>query len=167
MGPWIFASTVFLACVYLSIRFPVFRFWMARSVAAVLAIAVLIAGYIYIDGERENAKRKQAAQLIQPSDVELSGMTLTWPTYGTAHMKGTIKNNSAYEIKSIEFRVTISDCPKPLNCVTIGEDTSSDYVTVPSGQARALDTTIHFDDVPQATNWSWYVSITKIQAVPK
>ena len=167
MGPWIFATAVFLVAVFLALRFPRYFGYAALACAAV----VIVAGYlIYLDNERSSKsyrdKLKISKSLISASNLEISDLQMNLSN-GYGQINGTILNKSSHVLDSVTLLVTVRDCKEPWqkNCNTIGQNAGTAYgLNVPSMQKRAFSLGVSFSNFPTVKEWGWQYSISEISA---
>jgi hypothetical protein len=108
---------------------------------------------------------------IRPDEIPLSSVSLA-KDYSSWQLKGTVTNNSKFNLGSIKFLVTVQDCPASQVCKIIGQETidtmSEDYPPkplVPPGQVRLFKTyAMKFVNMPLASNFQWDYKITEIRA---
>ena len=104
---------------------------------------------------------------IPLSDVSLIKSDFSWT------LKGTVTNNSKYDLGSVRFLVTIQDCPPSQTCRIVGQEDattmSSDSfkkLLVPSGQVRLFKTYgMKFENMPPMANPRWDYRVTEIRAI--
>ena len=104
---------------------------------------------------------------IKPTDLDLTDVDLIKQTYGEWILKGTIANNSDFDLTSLAFLVTIQDCPERQSCKTIGQERAGtvDRYIVPSHQVRLFTSNpIKFLNMPPAVRPRWEYKITQITA---
>ena len=153
-----------------------------RSLVILILIAVGIGIFWLIQSNKKESEQRQqqaaaneqwALTSIKPSDISLTGVSLA-QNGSYWQLKGTITNNSKFNLGFIRFLVTMQDCPDQ-SCKIIGqEDTrtadsrySSTVQTtlVPAGQVRLFGTdSMDFKNLPPATKLRWDYKITQIRA---
>lgn len=129
----------------------------------VIGVAGFIAFFSKVDSEgRKRAEEYEAAKQralsaikaddLDLRDVTLGGVCCEIPNEPRAsfQLTGMVTNNSGYDLKYIEFEVTITDCASPsVACQTVGQGHSGVDVDVPPKQARHFETTaIVFNNIP-------------------
>jgi hypothetical protein len=136
--------------------------------------------YLLIQNDGKNTKAYQQQQAtneqkavasIRPDDLVLSGVSLIPEPWGMSEweLKGTVTNNSQFNLGSIEFVVTIKDCSLNQACKIIGQErafTMNDKgPLVPAGQVRLFSTfAIKFANMPAVSNPLFDYKITEIRA---
>ncbi|MFA7413631.1 MAG: hypothetical protein WC048_04020 [Rhizobium sp.] len=150
----IFCGLIFLAILF---RFPL----------QTIGFAVLVVGGIWLlidTNAKNNARRyEQARSLVQADQLSLSDLYLS-NTYGSWKLTGNAKNNSRHTITQIELLVTLQDCPAPSSCVTVGQNTAREYVSIPPNQMRAINSYVSFPNLPPLDKWTWNYRIQSIAA---
>src|SRR3546814_4372874 len=101
---WIVGIFAAIAAIWGFIYVPGFR-------NAVLVLALLVGGGIYLLLNVEEKKQVKARNVIQTSGVQLSELVLSEPFAGSWEVSGKAKNLSAYSTKYLYLTVTIFDCP--------------------------------------------------------
>ncbi len=164
---WVAAVLAFVAVVYFSITYSMFR----RAVLFLLALLVVasvlggIAAYIYQKYEED--RRARAASLIQKSDLGFSQFTMETPTNSSALLDvvGVVKNNSAYTVDSLTITITIRDCDEgESSCEVVGSNDVWDSITIPPGQVREFRGLASFDGLPSLKNWRWSYTVKDVYA---
>jgi hypothetical protein len=163
---WLAAIIAIIAFVFFAIAYPGFRKFLLGSFVALIATGVGI--YLYSENEsRQREKRELLARsLIKNSEVEFQNLVMS-SDFGTYKIKGLVKNNSRYQIETINLTVAVSNCDaNGKNCVVVGTDNNvSGYsIDIPPGQARALDAYVTLRNLPPLTNWNWSYQVGYIQA---
>jgi hypothetical protein len=151
--------------------------WMVASPAFrnfVFIVLLLIGGGIWwsIDSSNKEAEKSRsqraaqeyiAATAIKLADLKLENVNLKKATYGLSDfiLDGTVANNSAFILGTLNFEVTFTDCQNG-DCRVVGQKTVSAAVTVPAGQVRAFNSyALRFDNLPSPANgartWSYRV----------
>ena len=154
-----------IAIAFFVIAYPGFRKFLLVLFVGLIAAGVAI--YFYFENElRQREKRELFARsLIGDLEVELQNLVMS-NNYGSWKIKGLIKNNSRYQIEKIKLMVAVSNCDgNKRNCVVVGTDNDvTNYLDIPAGQARALDSFVTLRNLPQLTDWSWSYRVGYIQA---
>src|SRR3546814_14951658 len=101
---WIVGIFAAIAAIWGFIYVPGFR-------NAVLVLALLVGGGIYLLLNVEERKQVKARNVIQTSGVQLSELVLSEPFAGSWEVSGKAKNLSAYSPKYLYLTVTLFDCP--------------------------------------------------------
>ena len=176
MLSFLIGTAIVLAIIYFMIVSPGFR-----SVVIVIVIALGIGIYLLIQNSNKEAEQRRqqeaanerlALTSITSADISLSGVSLS-KNGSYWQLKGTITNNSKFNLGNVAFLVTIQDCADQV-CKTIGQEntTTSDplrtypLTLVPAGQVRLFTTrSMEFKNMPPATKPSWDYKITQIRAV--
>ncbi len=131
--------------IYALFRLPEMR------IAGTIIAATLIGGLAYYTFTAPSASEEELNQ-IAINEIALEEVDLVLgPRVAT--LSGRVINNSeGYVLTGILFDVKLYDCPAettPLpDCFIIGEDESEARLTAPSGQLRAFDATLLFNDLP-------------------
>ena len=131
--------------IYTLFRLPEMR------IAGTIIAATLIGGLAYYTYTAPSASEEEL-NLITVSEIDLEEVDLVLgPRVAT--LSGRVSNNSeSYMLTGILFDVKLYDCatettPLP-ECFIIGEDESEARLTAPSGQLRAFEATLLFNDLP-------------------
>ncbi|MCC3246753.1 hypothetical protein LG047_15750 [Methylocystis sp. WRRC1] len=85
---------------------------------------------------------------------------------------GTVTNKSPYELKEMEIKVVVSDCPgifddigPEAKCGIVGESKEWIYsINSPRGQKRAFKSYVSLPNLPEMKEWSWRYSIEQVIA---
>jgi hypothetical protein len=86
-------------------------------------------------------REDKSVTAIKPGDLDLTDVSLTKQSNGEWVLKGTIVNDSEFDLASINFLVTDQDCPEQQGCKTIGQErTVTNTSIVPSHQVRLFNT---------------------------
>ncbi len=150
----VLCALVFLGLLF---RFPV-------QTVGLVALAVGGVWYLIDSNARNTARRYQEARsLVTPDQVVLTDLGLG-ESYGLWQMTGSATNRSSHTITQIEIQVRIQNCPTETTCVTVGQSTASDYVTIPPSQMRAIDMLPSFPNLPALENWRWNYQVIAIAA---
>lgn len=164
-------AAVVVAIIYFMIVSPGFR-----AFAICLLVALGIGLFVLTENSNKEAAARQSQQVeqeqwaataIRVEDILLTDVSLirqqTWWV-----LKGSVANNSGFNLGPMTFLVTIRDCPQPQNCRVIGQEaasTNSGFET-PSGQVRLFSTyALDFINMPPAVKPEWDYKITKLRAV--
>jgi len=110
--------------------------------------------------------------LISIKDIEFNNTQMYHPTnddsYGVIKITSNIKNNSKYTLDSLTLMVLAYDCPSIImspNCEIIGQNEVHEYITVPPGQIREMESLVFFSDIPLIkNNFKWTYKVTNIRA---
>jgi hypothetical protein len=130
---WAIGIIIFLFLMFVSATF--------RSVVVVLIAVIGVGLWWFIESQQE--KELRARSLIQPSEIELTGLRIS-RSFGTSYqVLGTVKNLSQLHIlSSIILKFRAYDCPGGEitgECDVIGEATTSPQIGAPPGQVRSFD----------------------------
>jgi hypothetical protein len=160
---WIFASVVFLAVVFLLVRFPRFRRWFAIIVLGVMVVGAVGGVGAYLYNERETDRLRG---LIKPGDLKLEGLRLTPPSSLSSYweVKGKVMNVSQHSLQAFTLKITVKDCPDPNSCIVVGESNDSVWVEVPPNQMRAFSDLVTFQNLPQLVGMRWDFVLTEARA---
>jgi hypothetical protein len=163
---WLAAVIAIIVIVFFAIAHPGFRRFLFGLFVAIIAACIGI--YFYFDNEsRQREKRELLARsLIGNSEVEFQNLVMSNSYGSTWKIKGLVKNNSRYQIEKIKMTVAVSNCEGiGKNCTIVGtDDDITEYLDIPPGQARALDTFVTLRNLPQLTDWTWSYRVSYIQA---
>jgi hypothetical protein len=172
LGPWIFATAVFLVLSYLLISIPRARRIVGYSVLALVAIAAAAWGLIMVMEQRSNDEYRREQELskslIKKNDLSLSNMQLSL-SGATGELTGIVRNNSGFVLKDIRISARIWNCkPSELlkDCSVVGQDDGLDFgVNVPPAQARGINVFLNFDNLPaDLKEWTWSYEVTETAA---
>lgn len=150
---------IFCGLLFLSI---LFRF----PLQTIGFVALIVGGiWLLIDTNAKNNARKyeQARTLVHANQLSLSGFFLS-KTYGSWKLTGNARNNSTHTVTQIELMITLQNCPTPNSCVTVGQNTATEYVTIPPNQMRAIEAYVSFPNLPPLEQWTWNYHIQSIAA---
>ncbi len=144
-----------IAIVWLAIVYEGFRNFL---------ILLVVAGGVY--WFYNDQQEKKSFQLIKSKELFLSNVVLSHD-YGDSYtVSGEVKNNSfSYNVDDIYITAFIQKCDEKKSCVTVGQNDTNLYTSVPSQQVRTFKGYVTFRDMPDlGKNWSWFYVITKIKA---
>jgi hypothetical protein len=169
---FLFGLLIVGGIIAMMVAYPAFRnFVFFLLIAGGIGIWVLIENSNKQSQEYEKKRAAEqlfAATAIKTGDVQLEDVKLTKTNYGTSEfvLSGTITNNSQYTLGSLSFEVTMTDCNQG-KCITVGQQTASASVQVPSAQRRAFSSyTIRFDNLPTANgaarSWNYKLLSTRL-----
>ena len=153
---WLIAIVVIIA----AIAYPAVR----KVLLAVVAVAGVGLLLVYLNTQRERAESKSR---VKANEVELSDLRLDRPQYGSSYqLTGRVRNRSErFEIGSLRLRVVLQDCLGANDCSIVGDTIAWVFVSVPPGQTRAIDDSVHFSDVPPFRgNFAWRYELAEIEA---
>jgi hypothetical protein len=158
---WIAGIVVVLALVWLSLKSPGFRVF-------VLVAVVLVGAGIWWFVSRQEEKARLASELIKPSEVQLSDLSLR-DSVGTRKVfTGRVKNlSTAYTLSTISLRLTAYDCPGQevtKECDIIGQADVTPALRVPPGEVRTFDEYVSFANMPKARNFRWSYVLDSVRA---
>jgi hypothetical protein len=168
---FLFGLIVVGVVIMMMVASPAFRtFVIFLVVAGGIGIWVLIENSNKQSREYEQKRTAEqifTATAIKITDVALDDVKLAKATYGLSDyiLSGTLTNNSAYNLGSLNFEVTMTDCMQA-KCVTVGQKTVSADTQVPSSQRRAFSSyAIRFDNLPPlngaARSWNYKLISTR------
>lgn len=163
---WIIGAVVIVGFIWLMVANERFR-RVGFGLIALIVIGIVV---LWL-GERKNHRefleqiaRENAA--IPHSQVELRDLALGAGSYPT--LTGTVVNHSSYPIRQVTLVVSLRDCPTTTSeagCTIIGQDDVSAYVDVPSGQARAINTSVNLTSAAAPVgHWGWIYSLKTVSA---
>ena len=136
---FLFGLIIVGVVIMMMVASPAFRnFIIFLVVAGGIGIWVLIENSNKRSREYEHKRASEqmfAAAAIKITDVALEDVKLTTATYGLSDyiLSGTLTNNSAFNLSSLNFEVTMTDCVQA-KCVTVGQKSVSANVPVPPSQ---------------------------------
>jgi hypothetical protein len=170
---WLAASIAFVGTTYFAIHYAGFRKLLLWTGVTAVCLASATALYIFADQQKRDAEYakqiEQKSKLIAATDLELSDVKISVPTYGRdASVTGTVINKSQYILENFEIQFTILDCPfsylTDRKCNIIGQSRGTAYSDVPSGQKRAFYASAAFADLPplEKDQWSWTYVVTGV-----
>jgi len=164
---WLIGTIVVIAIIYFMIVSPGFR-----SVAILIVVAAGIGIWVLYENTKQQSERwrqEQAARerlaltSIDARDLSFSDVQLTKSPWRT--LKGNVVNNSKYSLGSLVFLVKVEDCPPQKPCITIGQESTQVWVSVPPGQMRAFSSSdLRFEGMPAAVNPRWHYEIRQVRA---
>jgi hypothetical protein len=114
-------AIVVIAIIFFLIISPGFRRFTKITLAVVAILAVIAGVGIYVALNQEQAERgrreqqcaeyeRQITTAIRPDDLSLTDVSLTRSDYQGWTLKGTLANNSKFDLHRIDFLVTIKNC---------------------------------------------------------
>lgn len=133
-----------------------------------LVAVVLVGAGIWWFVGRQEEKARLAGELIKPSEVQLSDLSLR-DSVGTRKVfTGRVKNlSTAYTLSTISLRLTAYDCPDreiTKECDIIGQADATPSVRVPPGQVRSFEEYVSFFNMPRARNFRWSYGLDGVRA---
>jgi hypothetical protein len=157
--------------IMMSVAYPAFRnFVLFIVVAGGLGLWWIIENQNKQNREYEQKQAAQqyfAATAIKAMDLRLDDVVLNKASYGLSDyiLSGTVTNNSAFTLASLDFEVTMSDCIQA-KCITVGQKNVSAAVPVPASQRRAFSSyAVRFDNLPPlngaARSWNYKLISTR------
>ncbi len=145
----------------------------------VILLVILIGGGLWwaIDSSNKTSEKNRIQQAaaeqfaisaIKLSDLKVDGVKLIKQNYGLFDyvLDGLVTNMSIYQLSTIYFEVTMTDCQNN-NCRIVGQQNTSASVYVPAGQMRAFSSyAIKFLNLPPSNGASrtWQYKITQLKA---
>jgi hypothetical protein len=162
MGPWIFASVVFVTIVVLLVQRPKFRKYSAYGLLAVLAAGF---GAYSINSAMETAelerkKLKIRAAQIVPVDMRLA---LPSPGFSSASISGTFRNDGDWETESVTAKIRILSCDTgKTDCKASYTREHTFYVAIPRTESRGIQDTVFLDNLPKMADWTWDMTIKSV-----
>jgi len=172
---FLIGTVIVLAIIYFMIVSSGFR-WTALVLLGIVGVGIFFlfqndAKHTQENQQKQVTKEQKAVASIRPDELVFSGVSLTPEPWGMSEweLKGTITNNSQFNLGSIEFVVTIKDCTLNQACKIIGQErafTMSDKrALVPAGQVRLFNTfAIKFANMPAVSNPPFEYKITETRA---
>ena len=152
---WFLAAIVVVLVVYLAVINRQFRYFLLIVIAG-------IAAYGYYANILSENRKELARKLINPTEIKIQEARLRVGPFG--RLTARVTNRSRYTLTNLSLRVIVRDCePDGKQCITVGEDTASEYFTIPPGQTRALDTPVRFNNLPKLRKWHWNFHIKEIE----
>jgi hypothetical protein len=134
-----------------------------RLAGGLIALALMIGGIFYLKNEQEE---RQSLTRIKVSELDFESVTLS-PNYSSYKLAGRIKNNSPkHTLKQVTFVVTMQDCAaQSQNCVTIGENKETTFLTIPPGQARDFQESVYFSGsrLNPKGHMEWQYTVSQIR----
>jgi len=175
-------TLIVIAIIFFMIVSRGFRL-LALGLLAVAGVGlVVLLAYLRDENEarrQQMARQEQAATTaISLDDIPLSDVSLT-KEGSSWTLKGTVTNNSKFDLAAIRFLVTIRDCPPNEACKTVGQESTvtrgdsysisdRDRTVVPAGQVRLFQTYLmEFKNMPPAKSPKWEYKITEIRAASR
>jgi hypothetical protein len=158
---WIGGIAVVCIIVWLLVQSVAFRVFL-------LAAALIGAGAAWWFANREREESRLATEVIKPSELELSDVTLRHAVGTRRVISGRAKNLSAtYTLAGFSLRLTAYDCPGQeitKECDIIGQADVAPAVQVPPGQVRSFDEYVSFYNMPPARHFRWSSELTGVRA---
>jgi hypothetical protein len=169
---FLIGTAIVLGIVYLLVVSSNFRKAAAILVMAVIAGSSLFIWIIYSTENKSKSAQEsptredKSVTAIKPGDLDLTDVSLTKQSNGEWALKGTIANNSEFDLASVNFLVTVRDCPQQQDCKIIGQErTVTNTSIIPSHQVRLFNAyPMIFLDMPAAVHLQWEYKITLITA---
>jgi hypothetical protein len=164
MGPWVFATAVLIFLGTLSAQSSIFRKYLLRGIAAIIALTI---GAYFISEWQGSALEATQKAKIRLSDVETRAFSLSLPRHGDsiATLIGEVANNSSFAITKFEYTVVISRCKAQLvDCKSIYSKKESFYIDIPPHETRNLNYMMMVDGLPILEYWSWNIFVTAVWA---
>jgi hypothetical protein len=110
-----------------NVRKKIVAFWV---IGPILLLVLCATGFIYF------SRPSNRLSDISPDSIALFDLHMSL-SYGCGEVTGRARNHSTRTLKSIKFRITLSDSNGPID----GADASA-YVEVPSGETRSFNTRV-------------------------
>lgn len=159
---WLAAAIFGVAMIYFAIHDPGFRKVFLSCLAAVVGLGTAGGAYLYWDSLQQAKRSAYAKTLIHENEVDFYDMTMSGDI--ARSVRGTVRNRSAYALKSFRLRIVVQDCPNG-KCETIGEsDFWKPYINVPPGQVRAFDSYVSLSNMPKPTAQRWNYRVIELEA---
>ena len=149
---WFVLVLIVLACVI-----PAFRVVL---VIAAIGFGILLLWAVMKDRD-DRAAEAVARTLVSPDQIELVDVS-----YANDKIKGRLRNNSQYELRRVDLKLTMQDCTSS-GCETVDEAKTDLSQSVPPGQARDFDKSATFYHLgrPHGT-FKWSYTVVGIEAEP-
>ena len=160
---WLAAALVFIFVASLAIRHPAFRRALLAIIAVLGGAAVVAILYATTESTLHAEAEREKWQKVIPWGVQLNLKLRYQPDFTSFRIEGTATNNTGSDISALRISVQIQDCATA--CVVVGETTTESYVTIPSGQRRAINQSLFFTDVPSISKLSWNYDLLNVRAV--
>jgi hypothetical protein len=189
---FLIGAAIVLGFFYFLVVSPDFR--KATAILGAVVVATVVAGILLLVSivykQNQNEKQESLAEsgsryvpaymhdtsenaafnpvtAIKQADLGMTDVNLIKQDNGEWILKGTIANNSDFDLTSLAFLVTIQDCPERQSCKTIGQERAGtvDRYIVPAHQVRLFNSgLIRFLNMPPAVRPRWEYKITQITA---
>lgn len=145
--------------VYLGFKFPMF----GKVILGGISVIVVVCALWYFKSQYDD---KVSKSRISKNEIDLVDLTLQ-PYYDKSSYRivGKIRNRSAsYTLTSLKIRNTMRDALPDGRSEIVGETTTWVFKTVPPGQARDVDESVHFSDIATARGtYSWQYEVIEIR----
>jgi type II secretory pathway pseudopilin PulG len=144
----------------------------------VILIVILIVGGVWwaIDSSNKTSEKNKLQQAaaeqlaisaIKLSDIKIDDVKLKKASYGLTDyvLDGLVTNMSVYQLGTIYFEITMTDCQNN-DCRIVGQQSTSASVNVPAGQLRAFSSyAVKFLNLPplNGANRSWEYKISRLR----
>lgn len=146
-----------IGLIILGLRFP--KFGIAMLVV-VVALGLLLFGYM----GHEHEQREEAKHRVHPDQLDFMDMRMGPNGYADYHLSGRIKNNSSYEVTSINLKLDVQDCASDKHCETVGEEEKLLLLSIPVGQVRDVDDSVYFPSMTIRGTYKWNYSVEEVDA---
>ena len=134
---------------------------LAQSIRAVLIIIGGVLFFVVFSWQKSQSDKAERESLVGPDQIELVDVR-----YDHDKIKGRLRNNSPYEVRTVQLKLTMQDCTAS-GCETVDEATTFLLPFVPPGQARDFDdyATFYHLGTPHGT-FKWSYAIVGMEAEP-
>lgn len=129
-----------------NVRKKIVAVWVIGSI---LLLILVVAGFIYFS----RPSNRQSA--VSPNSIALFDLNMSL-SYNCGQVTGRVRNQSEKTLKSIKFRVTLSDSTGPID----GADASV-FVEVPPGETRSFNANVC--GLRESPGWTWNYSVLEVQ----
>jgi len=159
-------ALVVIVVLYFLIKSEGFR----KAALIVLGVVVFGALLIYLYLEHDNAasarKLEHAKSLIAKNQIDIIDPRVSFSSYDGSpeRIKGRLRNNSNYAVRSVELHLQFQDCAANGACETVGDANEDVLVNVPPGQSRDFDSSIYGNRISAKGTRRWNYSINSITA---
>ncbi len=118
-------------------------------IGPILLLVLCVAGFNYFPRPSNRLSN------VSPDSIALFDLHMSLSS-SCGEVTGRVRNHSERTLKSIKFRVTLSDSTGPID----GADSSA-FVEVPSGETRSFSTSVC--GLRESTGWTWSYDVLEVR----
>ena len=150
---------ILIIVVIIAFKIPKF----GKTLLIGVAVLVVIGFIWYLNNQHEEEMSKKR---ISPAEIQFDNLRLA-PSYSAESFRlvGRIKNKSqSFSLRDMRIKITMRDCIKPGECEIVGESTAWTFATIPPGQSRDIDESVHFSNLAKPKGkYEWDYAIVEIR----
>jgi hypothetical protein len=159
-------AILILGFIYLLIASPRFRRIAAVGLGVTVAIVLILVGLYEQHTAAENRRREVAKSYIKTAQIELVDPRVSFSTYDGRpdRMTGRVRNNSGYDLDSVEVRLVFQDCATQNQCETVDDEKLEIRASVPARQSRDFDQYVIGSKLSPKGQINWRYEVISVSA---